>query len=120
MMSTRPGQAFGVVLLVLQAILWGGGQILEARPAAEALTAVAHVEGSENPSCPPMHRHVDCVVCRAFGSGATGGEAPLVPVSDGEASCTGDADGIARTLTGAGSGIGARAPPAAAASLTPA
>lgn len=108
------------MLLVLQALLWGVGQILEARPAADALSAVTHIEGSENASCPPLHRHVDCVVCRAFGSGATGGEAPAVPVGASDSACPVDNDAGARALTGLVAGRGARAPPASAGSPDPA
>lgn len=59
-----------VVLLALQALLWGGGSILEARAAAESLTRYTHVEDSDTRACPPIHSHLDCVICRTFASGA--------------------------------------------------
>jgi hypothetical protein len=119
-MSTRLGRACGIVLLGLQAVLWGGGQILEARPAAEALSAVAHVESTGNATCPPLHRHVDCLVCRAFGSGATGGAPPAVPVADDASPGTAGTGGFWSASAGFGGGVGARAPPACGTSPTPA
>ena len=59
-----------VILLALQALLWGGGSILEARSAAESLTRYTHVEDQDAQACPPIHSHVDCVICRTFTSGA--------------------------------------------------
>jgi hypothetical protein len=59
-----------VVLLALQALLWGGGSILEARTAAESLTRYTHVEDQDARACPPIHSHLDCVICRTFASGA--------------------------------------------------
>lgn len=59
-----------VVLLALQALLWGGGSILEARSAAESLTRYTHIEDQDAQACPPIHSHLDCVICRTFASGA--------------------------------------------------
>jgi hypothetical protein len=71
----RKPRWLGILLLSLQALLWGGGSILEARPAAESLMRVTHVEQEGSTDCPPIHSHVDCVVCRTFSSGATPGAA---------------------------------------------
>lgn len=59
-----------VILLALQALLWGGGSMLEARSAAESLMRYTHVEDLDAQACPPIHSHLDCVICRTFASGA--------------------------------------------------
>lgn len=68
---------------MLQGLLWGGGSILEARSAAESLTRLAHIEDSGASTCPPIHSHLDCVVCRTISHGATGGTAPTLFVVRG-------------------------------------
>lgn len=101
------------VLLGLQALLWGAGSTVEARAAAESLTRVAHVEDESSTTCPPIHSHLDCLICRTLSGGATGGTAPeLLPASRGAGdrpaavdSCTTDA--------GRFFPVGSRAPPAA-------
>lgn len=98
-------------MLALQALLWGGGQILEAKPAAAALMAVAHVEETGSKGCTPLHQHVDCLVCRTFQAGATSGTAPDLPLLDeGLPSRPGTTltVGLARAPAG---GVGSRAPP---------
>ena len=66
----RLPRALAIVLLGFQTLLWGGGSILEARAAAESLTRYAHVEDQGTTSCPPIHSHLDCLICRTFASGA--------------------------------------------------
>jgi hypothetical protein len=66
-------RALAVVLLALQAFLWGGGSIAEARSAAEALSRYSHVEDQGNTACPPIHSHLDCLICRTLHGGAAGG-----------------------------------------------
>ena len=66
----RVPRALAIVLLGLQALLWGGGSILEAQAAAESLTRYSHVEDQGTTACPPMHSHLDCLICRTFASGA--------------------------------------------------
>lgn len=74
----RVSRVVAVVLLGLQAFLWGGGSIAEARSAAESLTRYSHVEDQSSTNCPPIHSHVDCLICRSFSGGATGGAAGTV------------------------------------------
>ena len=99
-MSSGPRRRFPralvVVLLGLQALLWGGGSIAEAKAAAESLTRYSHVEDQGTTMCPPFHSHLDCLICRTLNGGATGGSAPTmaalayrhagIPVSDAEVS----------------------------------
>lgn len=83
-----------VVLLALQALVWGGGSIIEARAAAESFGRYSHVEDESTTACPPIHSHLDCVICRTLHGGAAGGSAPAMamlayanvglPVSDTE------------------------------------
>ena len=115
--TTRAGRGLPrslvVVLLALQALLWGGGSILEARSAAESLTRYTHVEDQDARACPPVHSHLDCLICRTFASGALavkpGFFLPGTSVGDDLAPSAVD------RITGHdGSGsLGSRAPPAA-------
>ena len=74
--AKRFSRVLATVLLGLQALLWGGGPITEARVAAESLSRYSHVEDLGNTACPPLHSHLDCLICRTFSSGATSGSAP--------------------------------------------
>ena len=65
----RVPRGMAAVLLGLQFLLWGGGSTLEAKAAAESLARYAHVE-EEGAKCPPVHSHLDCLICRTFASGA--------------------------------------------------
>ena len=65
----RVPRALAILLLGFQALLWGGGSIVEAHAAAESLTRYSHVE-DEGTRCPPIHSHLDCLICRTFASGA--------------------------------------------------
>jgi hypothetical protein len=67
---SRIPRALAVLLLGLQALLWGGGSIIEARAAAESLSRNTHVEDENTSTCPPIHSHLDCLICRTFASGA--------------------------------------------------
>ena len=100
-----------VVLFALQAFLWGGGSIVEARAAAESLTRHSHVEDQGTAACPPIHSHLDCVVCRTFASGA-------LPVRGRDTSPGANQDhrqptGVAASLTTVDDTgpLGSRAPP---------
>ena len=64
-----------VVLLALQALVWGGGSIIEARAAAESFGRYSHVEDESTTACPPIHSHLDCLICRTLNGGAAGGSA---------------------------------------------
>jgi hypothetical protein len=117
---TRPRRGLArtvvVVLLALQALLWGGGSILEARSAAESLFRYTHIEDQNDPACPPIHSHLDCVICRTFASGAlTAKPRELVPVPGRDTSI--DTSPVVHITGDCGSGpLGSRAPPA---SMTP-
>ena len=50
----RVPRALALVLLGLQALLWGGGPIAEARTAAESLYRYSHVEDQASTTCPPL------------------------------------------------------------------
>jgi hypothetical protein len=101
------------VLLGLQALLWGGGSTVEARAAAESLTRVAHVEDESTTACPPLHSHLDCLICRTLSGGATSGTAhALVPASGGPGARPVSSDSCA-TDTGRYVPLGSRAPPSA-------
>ena len=67
-----------VVLLALQALVWGGGSIIEARAAAESFSRYSHVEDQSTTACPPIHSHLDCLICRTLNGGAAGGSAPAI------------------------------------------
>lgn len=69
----RVSRTLAIVLLGLQAFLWGGGSIAEARSAAESLSRYSHVEDTGNPTCPPIHSHLDCLICRTLSGGANAG-----------------------------------------------
>lgn len=69
-------RALAMVLLGLQALLWGGGSIIEARAAAESLSRYSHVEDQGSTTCPPIHSHLDCLICRTLTGGAASGSAP--------------------------------------------
>lgn len=78
MAPRRVPRALAIVLLGLQAFLWGGGSIAEARMAAESLSRYSHVEDQSTSKCPPIHSHVDCLICRSFSGGASGGSAAAI------------------------------------------
>jgi hypothetical protein len=76
--TPRVPRALVIVLLGLQAFLWGGGSIAEARSAAESLSRYSHIEDQGATQCPPLHSHLDCVICRTLTGGAsTGSSATL-------------------------------------------
>jgi hypothetical protein len=105
-----------VVLLALQALLWGGGSILEARAAAESLTRYSHVEDQDAQACPPIHSHLDCLICRTFASGAiTAKSRDLLTELRRDGSIV--SSPVVRITGNRGTGpLGSRAPPA---SMTP-
>ena len=71
-----------VVLLGFQAFLWGGGSIIEAKAAAESLSRHSHVEDQSTTACPPIHSHLDCLICRTMsGTGGTGSAPALIPTA---------------------------------------
>lgn len=101
-----------VVLLGLQALLWGGGSIIEARTAADSLERYTHFEDQDSRTCPPIHSHLDCLICRSFAGGAlTARTRDLLPIArhvDG-AACV---SVVRFTQTDRGGPLGSRAPPA--------
>jgi hypothetical protein len=108
----RVSRTLAALLLGLQALLWGGGSILEAGAAAESLTRYAHVEDTSTTTCPPFHSHLDCVVCRAFSGGAVAVPAPVVSLAPAGSACLAASDLVARQ-DHVGSGTLPRAPPRA-------
>lgn len=113
--STRPrrglSRAVVVVLLALQALLWGGGSIIEARTAADSLERYTHFEDQDSSTCPPIHSHLDCLICRSFAGGAlTSRSRDFLPIArhvDGAACVS-----VVRFTDSDGTGpLGSRAPP---------
>lgn len=101
------------VVFGLQALLWGGGSILEARAAAESLTRRSHVEDVNSTKCPPIHSEVDCLICRTLSGGALHGSAPSLGPVHASRACRPEGLFVAgsdRTVRGP---LGSRAPPSA-------
>ena len=102
-----------MVLLGLQALLWGGGSIVEAKAAAESLSRLTHVEEQGSRACPPLHSHVDCLICRTWHGGASSGQAStaVAAFSVGDDDPSAELVPVAnRVFTGT---LGSRAPPCA-------
>jgi hypothetical protein len=102
---------FATILLGFQALLWGGGSIIEARSAAESLSRSSHVEHQGRTACPPIHSHLDCLICRTMsGTGGPASATALVPVTthvfERPASNV-----VGRTTSGSSGPLGSRAPP---------
>ena len=115
----RVPRSLVAVLLGLQALLWGGGSIIEARAAAESLSRYSHVEDQGTSTCPPMHSHLNCVVCRTFASGAlTARQRELLPAAP-QASLVPDAPGILVRSDRCAGQVGSRAPPGLAHAASP-
>ena len=108
----RLPRALAIALLGFQGLLWGGGSILEARAAAESLTRYSHVE-DEGTRCPPIHSHLDCLICRTLNGGAVGNAATaMIPLAS---TITGPTRSAPGTTTGQWriGALGSRAPPCA-------
>lgn len=101
------------MLLGLQALLWGGGSILEARAAAESLSRYSHVEDQGNTACPPIHSHLDCVICRTLNGGAASGSGPALPAVTADVSECPSLMVFALSDQGRFGSLGSRAPPSA-------
>ncbi|HEX9563208.1 MAG TPA: hypothetical protein VF981_04525 [Gemmatimonadaceae bacterium] len=111
--ARRVARGLASLLLGLQAFVWGGGPIVEARPAAEGLTAGAHIEAVGGTNCPWIHSHLDCLICRAFSGGAIGGSGPTAPVVAATVTWLPPAEVPAPIESGLFGPFGARAPPSA-------
>jgi len=108
---SRIPRALASVLLGLQALLWGGGYIVEAKAAAESLSRYTHVEDQSTTACPPIHSHLDCLICRTLNGGAVGGSAPaFVPVALSGSECPAS-DAAALVVRGIFGTLGSRGPP---------
>ena len=110
---SRVPRALAILLLGFQALLWGGGSIVEGRAAAESLAIYTHFEDEGNTTCPPIHSHLDCLICRTFASGALASRPrDLLPLASGIA---GPVDGAftGRRSAGSHGPLGSRAPPRA-------
>jgi hypothetical protein len=107
-------RAVVVVLLALQALLWGGGSIIEARAAADSLERYTHFEDQGSRACPPIHSEIDCIICRTFASGAlTARPRDLLPIARGD-DVTACVSVVPVTGSDRSSPLGSRAPPASA------
>jgi hypothetical protein len=108
---TQHARVLAVVLLGLQALLWGGGSIIEARAAAESLSRGAHIEDTGATNCPPIHSHLDCLICRTFASGTLlARERDLLP-SVSESTGAMDRRAVSSNVDGRNGPLGSRAPP---------
>ena len=108
----RSPRGLAAVLFGLQALVWGGGSTLEAQAAAESLSRYSHVE-EQGAKCPPIHSHVDCIICRTLNGGAGGASAPSLAII---ASHDADRPVIIAEMAveqGRFSPLGSRAPPLA-------
>ena len=80
--SSANTRVFATILLGFQALLWGGGSIIEAKAAAESLSRHSHIEDQGTTACPPIHSHLDCLICRTMsGAGGTGCAPALIPIA---------------------------------------
>ena len=116
---TRVTRVLATTLLGFQALLWGGGSIVEARAAAESLARYTHVEDQGTTACPPIHSHLDCLICRTMSGGGTGGSAPsFVPTTAdaAEAPVSQVVAPVDRRLCGT---LGSRGPPRSTADRGP-
>ena len=104
-------RVLAIALLGFQALLWGGGTIIEARAAAESLARVSHIEDQGTSTCPPFHSHLECLICRTLSGGASGVSAPaLLPAAVGAIDLP---VAVVRHVTDGGlcGTVGSRAPP---------
>ena len=111
-MRGRIPRGLAAVLFGFQALLWGGGSILEAQAAAESLSRYSHIE-EQGAKCPPIHSHVDCVICRTLNGGAGGASAPSIAVIDSRDSDRPVTIAEMAVEQGRFSPLGSRAPPLA-------
>ena len=109
--STAHTRVLATILLGFQALLWGGGAIIAARAAAESLTRHSHIEDQGTTACPPIHSHLDCLVCRTMNGAGCAGSAPtLIPVASHDAEYTAP-DAVTPASRGLSGPLGSRAPP---------
>jgi hypothetical protein len=111
--AKRFSRVLATVLLGLQALLWGGGPIVEAGSAAESLARYSHVEDPGSKTCLPLHSHLDCLVCRTFSGGAIGGNAPSFIAIDTGVAERPSPFHAAPARQGRFGSLGSRAPPSA-------
>lgn len=104
-------RVLATILLGFQALLWGGGSIIEARSAAESLTRSSHVEDQGRTACPPIHSHLDCLICRTMtGAGGPAAATALVPVETHVTERPAP-DVVGHANRGSTGPLGSRAPP---------
>jgi hypothetical protein len=108
---TRIPRALVVVLLALQGLVWGGGSIIEAKAAAESLTRYSHVEDQGTTACPPIHSHLDCLICRTLTGGTQGGSSPAIVASAYLRSASPGSDAVVPAACGLPGMLGSRGPP---------
>jgi hypothetical protein len=106
------------MLLGFQALLWGGGSIIEAKAAAESLSRSSHIEDQDRTACPPLHSHLDCLICRTMsGTGGPSSATTLVPVAS-HVTERPAVDVVGHASRGWSGALGSRAPPAPDGALT--
>ena len=110
--SGRLPRALVVFLLGLQFLIWGGGSIVEARAAAESLSRYSHIEDQAT-KCPPIHSHLDCIICRTLNGGAGGFSPPSLVASASSHANRPVSREYAPADRGLFSPLGSRAPPLA-------
>jgi hypothetical protein len=111
--ARRVPRALAVVLLAFQALLWGGGTIVEAQAAAESLTQRPHVEDQGRTGCPPIHSHINCLICRTLSGGSTGATPATLMWVDGSPGVESwRLDGVTLLDRGLHGTLGSRGPPA--------
>ena len=104
-------RVLATILLGFQAFLWGGGSIIEAKAAAESLSRHSHVEDQSTTACPPIHSHLDCLICRTMsGTGGTGSAPALIPTASQVAERPAS-DVVVLVKRGLSGPPGSRAPP---------
>lgn len=109
----RLSRVFAVLLLALQAMLWIGAPIVDGSNEASSARTQAHVEELGGTTCPRVHSHLDCLICRTLGAGvvtSTSGALLTGTESSGVAFCE---TSTLRTHAVRAGALGSRAPPRA-------
>ena len=109
--SAAHTRVLATILLGFQALLWGGGSIIEAKAAAESLSRHSHIEDQGTTACPPIHSHLDCLICRTMsGTGGPASAPALVPIASHVAEQPA-LDVVGHASRGWSGALGSRAPP---------
>lgn len=109
----RVPRTLAVALFGFQAFLWGGGSIVEAQAAAESLTRYSHVEDQSTTACPPIHSHLDCLICRTLNGGSTSTAAMAIVASESPGAAKFRVNDVMPRDRGLHGTLGSRGPPSA-------